>query len=123
MARRPTSLFGKTVKVKVDEAGISQFLQANKSVRDLLVGTAQAVAANATATADAAQKGPGGTLTGYAEAGFAVEWQARGGKRPRVNVRSLADAKTAMAVHFYTQKRDGVAHLRAALYSETYRGS
>lgn len=122
MAKRPTSLFGKTVKVKVDEAGISQFLQANKSVRDLLVRSAQAVAANASATADSAQKGPGGTISGYAEAGFAVEWQARGGKRPRVNVRSLADAKTAMAVHFYTQKRDGVAHLRAALYQETYRG-
>mgnify|MGYP006994848610 CR=1 FL=1 len=122
MARRPTSLFGSTVKVKVDELGISQFLQANKSVRDLLVGTAQDVAANAAATADSAQKGPGGSISGYAEAGFAVEWESRGGKRPRVNIRSLADAKTAMAVHFYTQKRDGVAHLRAALYSETYRG-
>lgn len=122
MARRATPLFGNGVKVKVDEAGISQFLQANKPVRDMLIRTAQAVAADAGATAQEAQKGPEGDLTGYAEAGFAVEWEARGGKRPRVNIRSLADIKTAMAVHFYTQKRDGVAHLRAALYRNTYRG-
>lgn len=125
MARRKSkgSLFsGSGVKVKVDEVAISQFLQQNKPVRDMLVRSAQAVAANAQATAQNAQKGPDGKLTGYAEAGFAVEWESRGGKRPRVNIKSLADIKTAMAVHFYTQKRDGVAHLRAALYSETYRG-
>lgn len=110
------------VRVKIHEDGIAAFLQANKSVRDLLVQTAQAVQSNAEMTAQSAQKGPGGTIDGYAEAGFDVVWESRGGKRPRVLIRSLADKETAMAAHFYTQKRDGVAHLRAALYRETNRG-
>lgn len=109
-------------RVVVHEEGIAAFLQMNKSVRDMLVKTAQDVADEAQKTASAAENGPGGTIDGYASAGFAVEWEARGGKRPRVNVRSQADPEIATAVHFYTQKRDGVAHLRAALYSKTLRG-
>lgn len=109
-------------KVIVHEEGIAAFLEENPAVKAQLMGVAGSVAAEAQATADSAQKGPGGRIDGYAEAGFSVEWEARGGKRPRVNVVSNADPKTALAVHFYTQKRDGVAHLRAALYRFTRRG-
>ena len=110
------------VKVVVHEEGIVQFMQENKQVRDMLVGVARSEANEAQATASDAEKGPGGRITGYADAGFSIEWQARGGKRPRVNVVSNADPMTALAAHFYTQKRDGVAHLRKALYSQTRKG-
>lgn len=110
------------VKVTVHEQGIANFLQQNKSVRDLLIGAANDVAAQAQATADSAQRGAGGRISNYAESGFSVVWESRGGKRPRVNVVSDADPMTALAAHFYTQKRDGVAHMRAALYSQTSKG-
>mgnify|MGYP006946326448 CR=1 FL=1 len=124
MARKPPKNLlggGQKVRVIVDEKGVEEILKANKSIRDLLVKTGQAVAANAQATASAAEKGPGGNLTGYADAGFSVEWDNPGNKRPRVNVRSNADGELATRVHFYTQKRDGVGHLRKALYDETYK--
>ena len=110
------------VKVVIDPNGLSEFLQRNKAIRDILVGTATRVAATAQSTADSAQKGSGGKITGYAEAGFSVQWQARGGKRPRVNIVSNADPKTFMRAYWYTQKRDGVTHLRKALYTHTFRG-
>ena len=109
-------------RVKIDEAGLAEFYAKNKGVRDSIVGVAQAVASQAASTADAAQRGSGGSITGYAEAGFSVVYQSRGSKRPRVNIVSNADGATAMAAHFYTQKRDGVGHLRAALYRFTHRG-
>lgn len=109
-------------RVVVHEDGIAAFLQMNKPVRDMLVQTAQAVASEAQSTASDAEKGPGGSIDGYAAAGFAVKWESRSGKRPRVIIKSLADIKTAMAAHFSSQKRFGVAHLRAALYKLTYRG-
>lgn len=110
---------GKVTKVEVDEQGIAEFLQQNKDFRDMLVHTAQEVQAAAAATAQAAQNGPGGSLYGYAEAGFSVVWESRGGKRPRVNIVSNADPEMSLRVHFYTQKRDGVGHLRAALKTVT----
>lgn len=110
------------VRVQIHEEGVAAFLQQNKAVRDQLVGVARGVAAEAQATADSAQNGSGGSISGYAEAGFSVVWESRGGKRPRVNVVSNADPKTSLAAHFHTQKRDGVAHLRAALYRFTRRG-
>lgn len=111
-----------STKVVFDEAAFTALVNENKYIRDALVHTAQAVAGQAAATANSAQNGTGGRLTGYAEAGFRVEYQARGGKRPRVNIISNADPETALAAHFYTQKRDGVGHLRAALYKLTTRG-
>lgn len=113
---------GNVKKVVFDEAAFAKFISDNKYIRDELVHTAQSVAAEAQATAQSAQLGPGGRLTGYAEAGFSVQYQSRGGKRPRVNIVSNADPETATAAHFYTQKRDGVGHLRAALYKFTRRG-
>ena len=113
------SLFGKGTKVVIHEDGIADFLSMNKQVRDMMVGVAQQVAATAETTANAAQKGPGGRIDGYAEAGFSVEWEARGGRRPRVNVKSNADPATALAAHFHTQLVNGVGHLRAALYEHS----
>lgn len=110
------------VKIVWDESAFAEFISTEKAIRDLLVGTAQSVAAEAQNTADSAQEGPGGTISGYAEAGFSVQYEARGGKRPRVNVVSNADPKTALAAMFHTMKRDGVDHLRAALYKFTSRG-
>lgn len=110
------------VKIVFDEAAFAAFVAKNKYIRDELVYTAQAVQGEAQATADSAQNGAGGRLAGYAEAGFSVDYQSRGGNRPRVNISSNADPATALAAHFYTQKRDGVGHLRAALYKFTQRG-
>lgn len=108
--------------VYVDPKGVEDFLDSNKDVRDLLMGVAKNVAAEAQSTADGAQEGPEGDITDYASAGFSVEWDSRGGKRPRVNIRSNASPQVALAVHFHTQKRDGVGHLRKALYKFTTRG-
>jgi translation elongation factor EF-Ts len=110
------------MKVVVDEAALAEFIATNKPIRDLMVGVAQDVAAEAQATAQSAQEGPGGTIDGYAEAGFSVVYESRGLKRPRVNVVANADEKMALAAYFHTLKRDGVDHLRAALYKFTTRG-
>lgn len=91
-------------------------------MRSLLLELGNQVRTEAEATAQDAQKGPGGTISGYAEAGFEVVYEERG-DRPRVKVVSRADGKTALKVLFYTQKRDGVDHLRRALYKFTKRGS
>lgn len=117
------SLFGNgSVQVIVHPEGIQGLLNSNKAIRDLLVGVGKDVSTEAAATASAAEKGPGGTIDGYAAAGFTVEYQARGGKRPRVIVKSNADGRTAFKAHMATQMRNGVGHLRAALYKFTKRG-
>lgn len=117
MARTPKQLYkGTATKVIVHEEGIAAFLQMNKPVRDMLVHTAQAVADEAQRTASSAEEGPGGRIDGYSAAGFSVQWEARGGKRPRVNISSNAEKETFLAAHFHSQLRDGVGHLRAALY-------
>lgn len=110
------------VKVTVDNEALAVFLRENKPVRDLLAKQAAQVKANAEATASDAENGAGGTIDGYASAGFKIRWVMRG-RRPRIDIVSNADSKTATAVHFHTQKRDGVAHLRAALYGITSRGN
>ena len=125
MARRAPKFFipkqSGAVKVVVEERGLIDFLQQNKQFRDGLVHTAQAVANEAQATASDAENGAGGTIDGYAAAGFTVRWDGRG-KRPQVIVQSDADTETITAVHFHTQKVWGVAHLRKALYKFTTRG-
>lgn len=110
------------VKVVFDEAAFAQFVAENKYIRDELVHTAQAVAAYAQSTASDAENGSGGTIDGYADAGFSVRYVRRDPKRPRVDVVSNADSKTATAVLFHTLKRDGIDHLRRALYKFTTRG-
>lgn len=111
----------KVTGVYTDPKGVSDFLNDNRKFQDLMVDLGEQVAAEAQATADAAQLGSGGKISGYSEAGFTVEWERRD-RRPRVNIISNADEETFMRAYFYTQKRDGVAHLRKALYKFTKRG-
>lgn len=110
----------KKVKVVVDNQGLADFLNQNKGIRDMMAKEAQAVKSRAEATASDAEEGAGGTLDGYASAGFTIKWIMRG-RRPRIEIHSNADPKTITGVHFHTMKRDGIAHLRAALYSITTR--
>ena len=110
-------------KVKIDPQGLRDFLADNKGLRDALASVANDVAAQAKATASDAENGAGGRIDGYAAAGFSVKYANGGPGRPGFEVHANADPDTATAVHFYTQKRDGVAHLRAALYSQTTRGN
>jgi len=119
MARRSSKqLFNNSgnSRVVVHEQGISDFLEMNPSVKQQLLDVAEQVASEAQSTASSAEEGAGGRIDGYASAGFTVEWESRGGKRPRVIIKSNADRKTVLAAHFHTQLRDGVGHLRAALY-------
>lgn len=108
--------------VEVHPEGLKDLLAANKGLRDQLAGVANKVKAYAEATASAAENGPGGRIDGYAAAGFGIRYVMGGPGRPGFEVFSNADAKTITAVHFYTQRRDGVAHLRKALYSQTTKG-
>ena len=107
------------VNVVVREEDVEYFLNKNKPFRDDLINAAKEVVSKAEATASDAEEGPGGRIDGYAAAGFSYEWESRPGSRPRVNIKSNADTKTMLAAHFHTQLRDGVGHLRAALYSVT----
>lgn len=110
------------VRIVFDEQGLADLVSRNKYIRDELVSAAQKVQSEAQATASDAENGGGGTIDGYASAGFSVVYEGRGGKRPRVNIVSNADGETAMAAHFNSQRKNGVGHLRAALYKITYRG-
>ncbi len=124
MAKGPKTLFNSTssVKVVVNPADIDVFVTTNPAILKLLMDTGYNVAAEASATASSAEGGEGGRITGYASAGFDVEFQARPGARPRVNVKSNAPGEVAMAAHFNSQRKNGVGHLRAALYRFTSRG-
>lgn len=104
--------------VEPDKAAIGAFLASSPELRTFVMTEAEQVRAVAAATAQDAQNGPGGTIDGYAEAGFTAEWDART-KRPRAIIKSNADGQTALAAHFNSQRKTGVAHLRAALYSIT----
>jgi hypothetical protein len=83
---------------------------------------AQQVQDEAIATASAAENGSGGTLDGYSSAGFFAGIMD-GGNREVAIVSSKAEPEIAWAAHFHTIKRDGVGHLRAALYKFTRRGA
>lgn len=102
------------VRVEIHPDGLHEFLRKNKSMRDEMMREANKVKAEAQRTASSAEEGPGGRIDGYAAAGFEVQWETRN-KVPRVNIVSLAEQKTFLAAHFHTIKRDGVAHMRAAL--------
>lgn len=109
-------------KVEIHPQGLKDLLADNKGLRDQLAGVANAVKAYAESTASAAENGPGGRIDGYAAAGFGLRYVNGSPGRPGFEVYSNADGKVITAVHFYTQRRDGVAHLRKALYSQTRRG-
>jgi hypothetical protein len=109
-------------RIDFDQSAFDQFLAQNPGIRTALMTFAENVKNHAEATAQEAQQGPGGTISGYAEAGFQIEWDNSRSRLPRVLIKSKADSKTITAVHFYTMKRDGVSHLRNALYKFTVRG-
>lgn len=105
-------------KVVFIEGAFGELLKKNPKLKQVFTDEAEKVRDAAQSTAQAAQNGPDGTLYGYAEAGFTWKWESRG-NRPRVDIYSNADPEMALRVHFYTQKRDGISHLRAALKTIT----
>lgn len=107
-----------SVRVVVHPEGLRELLIKNPEIVGLMKSQGKTVEREAASTAQDAQKGPGGTIFGYAEAGFTTEWQVRG-KRPQVVVKSNASSEMATRVHFYTQKVWGVAHMRKALKAIT----
>lgn len=107
--------------LRFNKAGIKQLMNDAK-MDEFLFSIARDVATEAEATAQDAQRGPGGQIAGYAEAGF-FAGVMDSGDRPIAIVSSKADERTAWAAHFYTTKRNGVGHLRAALYKFTHRGA
>ena len=109
------------VRVEVDPQGLTDLVN-SAPIMQMFNDVGGQVSAAAASTASDAEKGEGGRITGYAAAGFTSSWVGGGTKRPRIEVKSNADGATATAVHFSTQKRWGVAHLRKALYSITNRG-
>jgi len=98
--------------VKFEKAAFKKFIQ-SAEVTNLLQPAAQAIARTARATAKAAELGST-RLEGYAGAGFGVEVQKRS-KRQRIIVKSNADPKLAMRVHFATQKKNGIGHMRQVM--------
>lgn len=107
-------------KITFQDPGIRDVLF-DPGVRALVMSVADLVKGSAESTASDAEKGEGGSLTGYASAGFSAEWEPRS-KRPRAIVKSNINDGTQWRVHFATIKRWGVAHLRLALYRHTKKG-
>ncbi len=105
------------VRIEYNEMAVGELLN-SPAMLELLTSVGEDVRAEAQATADDAQNGSGGTIDGYAQAGFSVELVGRG-KRPRVDIRSNASPEVALAAHFNSQRKNGVGHLRAALYKFT----
>lgn len=104
-----------------NKAGIRQLMNDAK-MDEFLFSVAKDVQTEAIATAQDAQRGPGGTISGYAEAGFFVGIEDSG-DRPIAIVAAKAPGDVSWAAHFFTTKRDGIGHLRAALYKFTHRGA
>jgi len=109
------------VKIEFDKKAREQLLK-SEDMFQAMKDVADKVLAEAEATASDAEKGSGGTITGYAAAGFKVTKKI-GGSRVEAHIESLADKETFIKAFFYTAKRDGVAHLRRALYKFTNRGA
>jgi hypothetical protein len=110
------------VEIQIHKDGIADFVNNNPEIRNLLIGVGKEVQNVAIATASAAENGSGGTIDGYAAGGFEVDF-VTGSKRPQVTVSSGASEEMMTRAYWHTQRRDGVTHLRAALYSQTNRGS
>jgi hypothetical protein len=105
----------KIEKIVFEKGALDKFIQENKDIKNLLMDLANNVKREAEATASDAENGPGGKITGYASAGFTVKYEKRS-KRPVVKIISNADGETATAAHFNSQRKNGIGHLRAALY-------
>jgi hypothetical protein len=108
----------KNIRLDFNKNDLGKWLQDNNDVKDFTMKIAEQVRTEAARTASEAEKGPGGKLTGYASAGFKTEYDKRS-KRPVAKIISNADGQMATRVHLSTQRRNGVGHMRAALYSFT----
>lgn len=108
----------KKVKIEVNKKDIQKWLSESKEVKKLLMDVAKDVEGEARRTASDAENGSGGTITGYESAGFKTEYDTSG-NIPVAKVVSNADGGTATAAHFNSQRKNGIGHLRAALYKFT----
>jgi len=109
------------VRIETHDAAFRDFLKSDDMYK-ALKDTAEKVQAEAASTASDAEKGSGGRIDGYASAGFSIVKHV-GGSRVSARIVSNADSETFLKAFFYTAKRDGVAHLRRALYKFTKRGA
>lgn len=108
------------VKIEIHDNAFRDLLKSNE-IYKAIEPVAEKVLNEAIATASDAEKGPGGRIDGYASAGFTLK-KHTGGTRVEARVESNADSETFLRAFFYTVKRDGVPHLRRALYKFTRRG-
>jgi len=108
----------KNIRVEFDKNELGKWLQDNDDVKKLTLDIAEKVRNEAARTASDAENGPGGKIDGYASAGFKVEYDKRS-KRPVAKIISNAPGSTALKAHFNSQRKNGIGHLRAALYSQT----
>lgn len=109
------------VRIETHDDGFRELLKSNdiyKTVEEVALKVQQ----EAELTASDAEKGAGGSIDGYASAGFSVVKHV-GGSRVSARVVSNAEPETFLKAFFYTFKRDGVPHLRRALYKFTSRGA
>lgn len=104
----------KTFTVKVHPEQIGRLLKANSAIADDLMRIGNEVLAKAEATASDAENGPGGTVDGYAAAGFGVYLMDHP-NRLQVIVASHADEETSRGAHFNSARKNGIPHLPKAL--------
>lgn len=108
----------KNIRVEFDKNALGKWLQDNNDVKELTLKIAEQVRSEAQKTASDAENGPGGKIDGYSAAGFKVEYDKRN-KRPVAKIISNAPGSTALKAHFNSQRKNGIGHLRAALYAFT----
>jgi len=101
---------------KLDKKALKDFLTDSPEIDRGLKEQAEQIANKARATASDAENGSGGSIDGYAAAGFRVESE-KNAKRKIYKVVSNADPKVSLAAHFNSQRKNGVGHLRAAAYA------
>jgi hypothetical protein len=106
------------VKIEANKRAYQDLLTSREIVNHL-VNIGEKVKDEAVSTASSAEEGAGGTIDGYASAGFDVVINRGRNQRPQIRVVSYADTKTYLAAYFHTIKRDGIAHMRAALRKVT----
>jgi hypothetical protein len=104
--------------VEFDENAFYKFLKEDKSLNNFMAEQANKVLNEAKRTASDAENGAGGTIDGYASAGFRLEVES-GKKYNEYKIISNAKPKIALAALFHSQRKNGIAHLRAALYKFT----
>jgi len=109
------------VKIETHDAAFRDLLKSDDMYK-IVKSVADDVLAEAEATASDAEKGSGGTIDGYASSGFSIV-RKQGGTRVEAHVQSNASPEIFLKAFFYTAKRDGVAHIRRALYKFTKRGA